>query len=104
MARRPKPPQPRIQVSVRIDPETIERLEERALEETMRLGVTVRMADIVRRGAVLALAEPLPSKPKGMRRCSVVPSVEGNVCLECKASWAKAMRPVCPRDGEPVSA
>jgi hypothetical protein len=99
-----KPPQTRGQTSIRMAPNLFEALEERALEESMRLGVSIKLADLIRRGAQLVLSEPLPGQPARVRRCKVVPTVnDGKTCLECKMTWtSRATEPVCPRDGRAV--
>lgn len=79
---------PRNQTTLRADPKIMEKLEERALEETMRLGVTVRFADLVRRGMLMVLAEPLPGRPARIAKCHLVPNAHGGTsCLECRSSW-----------------
>lgn len=81
---RRKPPGIRIQKTFRACPDLIEKVEERALEESMRLGVTVKFADLARRGLELMLAEPLPGEPAVVKPCNVIRLFSKNVgCLEC---------------------
>lgn len=54
------PPKPPIQKTFRAEPHEFEELEERAMEETVRLGVNVSMSSLIRRGMRMVLETPLP--------------------------------------------
>lgn len=87
MARRSRPPMERKQISVRVLPDEIERLEERALEESMRLGINVTLSSLINRGIQLVLTSPLPGAPARVDKCNLVESVAGSTkCLECLAT------------------
>ena len=93
------PPAPPEQKSVRYGTEMIERVEQRALEMSLRLGRTVKFAEIARRGIELALAEPLPDYVRGPRvPCSLVRNAAGGVtCLECRMQTSRSDEVMCNR-------
>lgn len=85
MPRKSRPPLERRQISVRVHPDNIERLEERAMEESIRLGVNVNLTNLINRGIDLVLATPLPGKPARVSKCNLAPGVgNSTICVECK--------------------
>lgn len=102
MPRKQRPPSERRQISLRLDPDTIERLEDRALEETMRLGSHITLSSLLTRGAEMVLSTPLPGRPARVIKCNLVPAVNGStVCLTCKQRGPERTV-VCGDTGEEV--
>jgi hypothetical protein len=93
----------RKQISVRVLPDDIESLEERALEETMRLGVNVTLSNLINRGIQLVLSTPLPGKPARPSICNLAPGVAGStICLECRTkSGTRSL--ICPKTNQEVT-
>lgn len=86
--------------------ELLDRLEKRSMMETVRTGVDVSGADIIRRGLEMVLDTPLPGKEPDRldRPCLIVDTVGGGRrCLSCKAEGHAGEDISCGKDGEVMS-
>ncbi len=75
------------QKSVRLSPDLIERIEERAMKESIALGLNVDFTTLTRRGLELVLKTPVPELPD-IIECNLVPISQGKGtrCVTCGAS------------------
>lgn len=95
-----KPPQPRTQVAVRLKPDVIDAVEERAAELAFRTRLPVTFSDMVKMGLELLMLQPLPPRPV-RSRCNVIDAAAGGrKCLTC----LEEVDDECPRTGLAVGA
>jgi hypothetical protein len=94
---------PVIQKSVRFDPDFIERVEERAMAESLALGVSVDFSVLARRGLEMVLASPPPASVEAVP-CNLAPIQRGKAarCLTCGLSSSTRTLP-CPRTKQEVT-
>jgi hypothetical protein len=88
LSHRKPPPAPPVQKTFRGQPEFFEAVEERALQESLRLGTTVTFSDLVRRGLETVLDSELPPYVRGPRLpCALVRTASGGLaCTVCMVS------------------
>jgi len=69
-------------LTLRVPKEMASRLEARAMREAALTGRLVSTSDLLRRGALLMLREPMPTS----RGCPIVDAPSGGqLCLHCRA-------------------
>jgi hypothetical protein len=80
------PPGLPVQKTLRAAPDFLEAVERRALEESLRTGLTVTFSDLVRRGLQMVLDSELPEHVRGPRMpCSLVRTAGGGLaCVTCR--------------------
>jgi hypothetical protein len=99
------PPGPPVQKTFRASSDFIYSVEDRALQESLRLGREVRFSELIRRGLQMVLDSPLPEPVTGPRiPCALVPMAGGGVaCVECRVSAPAKGSINCPELKREVS-
>ena len=86
------------QKTFRADADFLETIEERALQESLRTGLTVTFSDLVRRGLELVLGQPLPDYSPGRVPCDLYLTGDGGLgCRTCKIKGVTRGSIACPR-------
>jgi hypothetical protein len=81
---------------LRLEPGMLERLENRAIDESLSVRVDVSVSDLLRRGAAMVLDTPSPLPRRD--ECLIVSTVYGGKCLICKMEFADGDEaPACPK-------